>query len=249
MSFFSRIFKRKEQLLEPADLSVLKTDFHSHLIPGIDDGAQTMEDSILLIQGLQSLGFEKIITTPHCMSDFYKNTPSIIQEGLANVKEELKNRGIDVELEASAEYYLDDDFERKIDEGEIIPFGDNYILFELPFLAEPQNFNEVVFKLQSMGYRPILAHPERYGFYYNNFETYQDFVDRGIYLQVNMMSLMGHYSPETQKIAEKMIDRGLISFIGSDLHNDRQLPLLTHASKMPYLHQLLSSGKLKNASL
>lgn len=249
MSFFSNLFKRKEQLLEPADLSVLKTDFHSHLIPGVDDGAQNMEDSILLIQGLRTLGFQKIITTPHCMSDFYRNTPEIIKSGLADVNAELKKRGIEVELEASAEYYLDDDFERKIDDGEIIPFGENYILFELPFLAEPPNFNQVVFKLQSMGYRPILAHPERYGFYYNNFETYQDFVDRGIYLQVNMMSLMGHYSPETQKIAEKLIDRGLISFIGSDLHNERQLPLLTHASCMPSLHKLLASGKLKNSSL
>lgn len=249
MGFFSNIFKRKERLLEPADLSMLKTDFHSHLIPGIDDGAQNIEESILLISGLKDLGYQKIITTPHCMSDFYKNTPDIINNGLTKVKEELKLRGIDVSIEASAEYYLDDDFERKIDDGEIISFGDNYILFELPFLAEPPNFNQVVFKLQSMGYRPILAHPERYGFYYNQFETYQDFVDRGIYLQVNMMSLMGHYSPETQKIAEKLIDRELITFIGSDLHNERQLPLLIHASRMPSLHKLLNSGKLKNAEL
>ena len=249
MGFISNLFKRKEQLLDPADLSVLETDFHSHLIPGIDDGAQNMEESIVLIQGLKEFGFKKIITTPHCMSDFYKNTPEIINSGLADVKAELKKRGIEIQLEASAEYYLDDDFERKIDDGEVIPFGNNYILFELPFLSEPPNFSQVVFKLQSMGYRPILAHPERYGFYYNKFETYQDFVDRGIYLQVNLMSLTGHYSPETQKIAEKLIDRGLISFIGSDLHNDRQLQILKHASRMPSLHKLLDSGKLKNSSL
>jgi tyrosine-protein phosphatase YwqE len=249
MGFFSNLFKRKEQLLEPADFSVLKTDFHSHLIPGIDDGASSLEESILLIQGLRDMGFSKIITTPHCMSDFYRNTPEIINQGLATVKAELLKRGIEIALQASAEYYLDDDFERKIDEGELLPFGDNYILFELPFLSEPPNFSQVVFKLQSMGYRPILAHPERYGFYYNKFETYQEFVDRGIHLQVNLMSLMGHYSPETQRIAEKLIGQELITFLGTDLHNERQLPLLKQASCMPSLHQLLNSGKLKNSFL
>jgi len=249
MSLFSKLFKKKEKLLESADLSVLHTDFHSHLIPGIDDGAQTMEDSIELIKGLVELGFKKIITTPHCMVDYYRNTPEIINSGLAKVQEELKNQKIDILLEAAAEYYLDDDFERKINAGEVLTFGNNYVLFELPFISEPPNLGQVLFTLQSMGYRPILAHPERYGFYYNEFEKYQEFVDRGVHLQINLMSLMGHYSPETKKVAEKLIDRGLVTFIGSDLHNVRQLDLLKLATKFPYLHQLLASGKLKNAEL
>ncbi|MBR9832648.1 tyrosine-protein phosphatase [Acidiluteibacter ferrifornacis] len=249
MGLFSKLFKKKEKLIEPADLSVLQTDFHSHIIPGIDDGAQTIEDSIDLIKGLMELGFKKIITTPHCMVDYYRNTPEIINEGLAKVQAEIKKQNLNVVLEAAAEYYVDDDFERKINAGEILTFGNNYVLFELPFLSEPPNLAQVVFSLQSMGYRPILAHPERYGFYYNDFEKYQDFVDRGVYLQVNLMSLMGHYSPETKKVAEKLIERGLVSFIGSDLHNVRQLELLKLATKFPHLHQLLDSGKLKNAEL
>lgn len=249
MGLFSKLFKKKEKLIEPADLSVLQTDFHSHIIPGIDDGAQTIEDSIDLIKGLMELGFKKIITTPHCMVDYYRNTPEIINEGLAKVQAEIKKQNLNVVLEAAAEYYVDDDFERKINAGEILTFGNNYVLFELPFLSEPPNLAQVVFSLQSMGYRPILAHPERYGFYYNDFEKYQDFFDRGVYLQVNLMSLMGHYSPETKKVAEKLIERGLVSFIGSDLHNVRQLELLKLATKFPHLHQLLDSGKLKNAEL
>lgn len=249
MGLFSKLFKKKEKLIEPADLSVLQTDFHSHIIPGIDDGAQTIEDSIDLIKGLMELGFKKIITTPHCMVDYYRNTPEIINEGLAKVQAEIKKQNLNVILEAAAEYYVDDDFERKINAGEILTFGNNYVLFELPFLSEPPNLAQVVFSLQSMGYRPILAHPERYGFYYNDFEKYQDFFDRGVYLQVNLMSLMGHYSPETKKVAEKLIERGLVSFIGSDLHNVRQLELLKLATKFPHLHQLLDSGKLKNAEL
>jgi tyrosine-protein phosphatase YwqE len=249
MSLFSKLFKKKEKLLEPADLSVLKTDFHSHLIPGIDDGAQTIEDSIELIKGLMEFGFKKIITTPHCMVDYYRNSPEIINSGLAKVQAELKRQNIDIVLEAASEYYLDDDFERKINAGEILTFGANYVLFELPFLSEPPNLGQVIFTLQSMGYRPILAHPERYGFYYDNFEKYQEFVDRGVFLQVNLLSLMGHYSPETKKVAEKLIDRGLISFLGSDLHNVRQLEMLKLATKFPSLHRLLESGKLKNAEL
>lgn len=249
MGLFSKLFKKKEKLLEPADLSVLQTDFHSHIIPGIDDGAQTIEDSIDLIKGLMELGFKKIITTPHCMVDYYRNTPEIIKNGLAKVQAEIEKQNLNVVLEAAAEYYVDDDFERKINAGEILTFGNNYVLFELPFLSEPPNLAQVIFTLQSMGYRPILAHPERYGFYYNDFEKYQDFVDRGVYLQVNLMSLMGHYSPETKKNAEKLIERGLVSFIGSDLHNVRQLELLKLATKFPHLHQLLDSGKLKNDEL
>ncbi len=249
MSFWSKIFKSKPQLLDPADLSVLKTDFHSHLIPAIDDGSKSLEDSIELIKGLMDLGYKKIITTPHVMNDYYKNTPKIIKSGLKKVQEEINRQNLAVELEVSAEYYLDEDFERKINNGEVIPFGDNYILFELPFIAEPPNFSQVIFTLQSMGYKVILAHPERYGYYYNNFNTFQDLVDRGVYLQLNLMSLTGYYSPETQKIAEKLIDNNLVQFLGSDLHNTRQLEILKQATRTPYLHQLLASGKLLNSQL
>lgn len=249
MSFWSKIFKSKPVLMDPADLSVLKTDFHSHLIPAIDDGSKSIEDSINLIKGLMDLGYKKIITTPHVMNDYYKNTPEIIQNGFKKVQNEIQRLNLEVEFEVSAEYYLDDDFERKINDGEVLPFGDNYILFELPFIAEPPNLSQVIFTLQSLGYKVILAHPERYGYYYNNFNAYQEFVDRGVFLQINLMSLISYYSPETQKIAEKLIDNNLVQFLGTDLHNTRQLEILKESSRTPYLHQLLASGNLLNNQL
>ena len=119
MSWFKRIFGSEQK---SADLSQLKTDMHSHLVPGIDDGSTDLENSIQLIEGLKALGYSKLITTPHIMSDFYRNTPEIIRDGLEKVRAELKRRNIAVEIEAAAEYYCDTDFERSIDERELLTF-------------------------------------------------------------------------------------------------------------------------------
>ena len=248
MSLFSRLF-RKEKMLDPIDLGRLVTDFHSHLIPGIDDGSKSMEDSIAMIRRFRELGYKNLITTPHVMSDFYKNDAKSILGGLNKVNEVLQKQRIDIHLTAAAEYYLDEAFEAKIDSGELLTFGNNYVLFELPFFAEPPNFAEVIFQLQTNGYKPILAHPERYGYWYNDFDKYTELKDKGVYLQLNVLSLIGHYSPETKKIAEKMVDQNLVSFLGSDCHNIHHLELMEIARQKPYVHQLINSGNLLNASL
>ena len=143
MSFFANIFKRNPKL-PPIDLSVFGTDIHSHLIPGIDDGAPDMEASINMIRRFKELGFKKIITTPHVMCDFYKNTPENILGGLEDVRAELKRLNIDIEIDACAEYNLDDGLGELIDQKKILTMGDNYVLFELPFMSEPPNFQEIV---------------------------------------------------------------------------------------------------------
>lgn len=132
MSFLSKIFGNPRSKT-PANLGILNCDIHSHLIPGIDDGAQTIEDSITLIKEFQKLGYKKIITTPHILTDGYRNTPEIILSGLEKVRAALKSEGIAMELHAAAEYYLDFDFDRKIDNKELLTFGDNYLLFEVSF--------------------------------------------------------------------------------------------------------------------
>lgn len=230
---------RSEPPLPPADLSVLGTDFHSHLIPGIDDGAETLEQSLDLIERIAGLGYKKIITTPHVMSDFYRNTPEIIREGLVKVKQGIEARGLDVEVEAAAEYYLDFEFEESIGQKEILTFGDKYVLFELPFVGEPQMFEGILFKLQSNGYKPILAHPERYGFWAGNWDKYQEIADKGAILQLNLTSLSGHYSQEVQQVAEKLIEMDLIGAVGTDCHNQGHLDRVEVARTNKYLHQLL----------
>lgn len=248
MSWLSRLFRREEKL-DPIDLGILKTDFHSHLIPGIDDGAKNLEDSIVMIRRFKELGYKKLITTPHVMSDFYKNSPEIILKGLESVKQELQKQKIEIEVEAAAEYYLDEALEEKIKTNSVLTFGDNYVLFELPFIAEPPNLASIIFELQTNGYRPILAHPERYSFWYNDFDKYHELTEKGVHLQLNILSLIGHYSPETRKISERLIDEGLITFLGSDCHHSMHQDLMEIARTKKHLHQLIQSGVLLNSSL
>lgn len=235
--------------LPPVDLGKVEVDMHSHLIPAIDDGSQSLEDSMKMIRRFAELGYRKVVTTPHVMSDFYRNTPEIIFSGLEDIRSALKKEGISMEIEAAAEYYLDENLEKLIQEKNLLTFGDNYVLFELPFISEPPNFKSIIFELQTQGYKPVLAHPERYGFWYNNFEKYRELHDQGVYLQLNMLSLIGHYSPETKKIAEQLVKEGLISFLGSDCHNVHHQSLIEIARKTESIHQLIESGNLKNKDL
>ncbi len=248
MSFLKRIFG-KEEKLEPVDLAQLKVDFHSHLIPGIDDGSKSMEESIKMLKTFKELGYQKVITTPHVMSDFYKNESSTIIEGRDQIRNKLKELNIHIEFEAAAEYYLDESLGDKITKGDILSFGDKYVLFELPFFSEPPNLSQIVFQFQTNGYKPILAHPERYSFWYKDFEKYRELKEKGVFLQLNILSLIGHYSPETQKIAEKLIKENLISFIGSDCHNSHHLELIEIARRKKSLYELINSGYLLNKTL
>jgi tyrosine-protein phosphatase YwqE len=243
------LFKKNKTLEKPVDLSVLVTDIHSHFIPGIDDGAKTLSDSIELINELHQLGYKKIITTPHTMSDFYKNTSTTILDGLKEVKKELKEKNIPIHLEAASEYYLDYDFERKIEEEELLTFGNKYVLFEVSYLNPPDNIYHIIFKMQTKGYQPVLAHPERYNFWHNQFSKYQEFVEKGVLLQLNINSLTGYYSDDTKKIAELLIENNMISLLGTDCHHMGHINLIKQAVYKKHLLQLIESGKLLNASL
>jgi tyrosine-protein phosphatase YwqE len=250
VGILSKIFgKKKERLIEPADISILNVDVHSHLIPGIDDGSQSMEETIELLTNFQKLGYKKVITTPHIMSDYYKNTPEIILGGLDEVRVALKEAGLTISIDAAAEYNLDADFEKIIDADDILTFGDNYVLFELPFFQEPPMLNEIIWKLQTKGYRPILAHVERYSFWFKDWDKITELKDRGVLFQVNINSLTGHYGPEVKAMAERLIDENLINLVGSDCHNMNHMELTKKALTFPYLHQIIKKENLINKKL
>lgn len=247
MNFFKKIF-HKEQF-PTIDFSVFKTDMHSHLIPGIDDGSQSLEQSIEIIRAFKNLGYQKIITTPHIMCDYYKNTPEIILSGLEKLRAELTRLNISIEIEAAAEYNLDDGLEKIIDDKQLLTFSNNHVLFELPFMQEPQNFQEIVFKLQTQGYKPILAHPERYSYWHKNFEKYEELKAKGILLQVNLLSLTGHYSPEVKKIAERMVDADLVDLVGTDCHKIEHLAILEKHANSKYFNLLANNNQLMNGDI
>ncbi len=238
-------FGKKEELL--TDYSLVGTDMHSHLIPGIDDGAKTIDESLMLIRHMHELGFNKLYTTPHIMSDYFRNTPEIILSGLETVREAVKKAGIPVELFAAAEYYVDDGFVKKLENEKLITIGDNLLLFEISYINCPDNIDDIIFRMQVLGYRPIMAHPERYPFWYNNFEKYQAFRDQGVLLQININSLTGYYGYEAKKTAEKMIDHGIVDMIGTDCHHTRHLDGLNKALKTRALKKVVDAGLMNKA--
>lgn len=222
---FSFLFPKKQKSpAKPTFAFELPTiDMHSHLLFGIDDGAKTIEDSIFLIKKLHALGYKTLITTPHVMYDTYRNSNEIILERLEKVREEVKKQEIPVEIYASAEYYLDEGLIQKLQNKEkLLAFGSkNYILFETGFMNQPSQIWEVIFELKSQGYQPIFAHPERYMYIQEDMEIAQKIHDRGVLLQLNANSLVGYYGKEVMATAEKLLDKNLISFLGTDCHHNR----------------------------
>ncbi len=248
MSFLKNIFSKKPKL-DPIYFSILGTDLHSHLIPGIDDGSKSLDESLTMLKRFSEMGYKKVITTPHIMSDFYKNTPEIILGGLKKVKEAVKKEGLNIEIEAAAEYYLDSSFEELIDQQNLLTFGNNHVLFELSFSNEPPRVKEAIFKLQTEGYRPIMAHVERYPFYFNQWGTIEDFKNRGCLIQLNINSLSGQYGPAVKKMGEDLIDKGWVDAIGSDCHHMGHLEIMESLRTNPHLHKIASKSDLLNKSL
>lgn len=239
--------KQKAEELDPLDFSVLKTDIHSHLIPGIDDGSADMATTISIIEEMQKLGFTKVITSPHVMSDFYQNSSEKILKELAAVRAELKEQNISMEIDAVAEYYIDYDFEQKIGKEKFLTFGDHYILVELSFIEAPRNLFDTIFKLQLEGYRVVLAHPERY--HYFQMKDYKDLVSRGVLLQINWLSLISYYSAQIKDKTEDLITQNMVSFVGTDCHSIDHAELYKKCQTKKAWHDLHNSGKLLNSTL
>jgi tyrosine-protein phosphatase YwqE len=198
-------------------------DIHSHLIPAIDDGAKDMQSAVELIRGVKELGFKKLITTPHTMSHRFKNSSKTILNGFESLKNELQQQNIDIEIEVASEYYLDEHFFDLLAKKDILTFGENYLLFEHAYGIKPLHYESLIFEIKVAGYRPVLAHPERYLFMHNDFALYERLKELGVYFQINLNSLGGYYSKDVQKVAHKLVERGWIDFIGSDMHHKSHL--------------------------
>jgi tyrosine-protein phosphatase YwqE len=222
---------------------------HSHLIPGIVDGARTLDDAMALARRMHELGYTKLVTTPHVQHDFYRNTPDIIRGGLEKVRAALKTEHIPIEIEAAAEYLLDDGFGNLAERGNLLTFSGKHILVELSYFNPNPNLKTFVFNLQVDGYKVILAHPERYTYWFSDFTKFEDLKDRGVLFQLNIVSMAGFYPEPVKKFAEKLIERGMIDFIGSDMHNMNYMAALEKSLKERSLVQLIESGKLLNMNL
>ncbi|MDH4093044.1 MAG: capsular biosynthesis protein [Cyclobacteriaceae bacterium] len=237
---------RKKEPIKTID--PLQIDIHSHLLPRLDDGVQSYEESEDVILHFKKLGYKKLITTPHVMSDAYKNTTKKILARLDKLRMYLENQEIDMQIEAAAEYYLDEQVYQMVEQNEeMLTFGKNFLLFETNFLNEPFNMKEFIFLATTKGYKPVLAHPERYLYLQNNLEKAEDLIDRGVLFQMNISSITGFYSKIVQTTAHKLIDKGWVHLLGSDCHHLQHVRLVEEAQQLKYFQKALSLPLLNNS--
>lgn len=226
-----------------------EVDIHSHLIPGIDDGSKSLEDSLNMIRELSAIGYKKIVTTPHIHPN-YLNEPEVIKSGLKEVAKAIQEEGIEVEIECAAEYYVDEVFFSQVKAGaEILTFGNNYVLVESSFYNKPMLFESCLFELKAKGYQPVLAHPERYNFLEGKLDWLEQLKQMEIDFQVTTGSFGGYYGTQPQKIAKMLAKRDMIDFLGSDLHRNNQLSAHVLGLQSKEVEKLCKSRQLKNFSL
>ncbi len=246
-TLLSKLFEHKHLL----DFSVLNADMHSHLIPNIDDGSASVQESANMIKGLQALGFKKFITTPHIMPEVFKNDAEIILESCIKLNSELMPES-DVNVIAAAEYYIDDQFHDRVRNGErFLTFGSNYILLEVNMMSREKRLEEVLFELNLKGYKPVLAHVERYPYMFegNSLQYYSSLMDADVLLQVNLRSFTGQYGEIQKKIARQLAEHNMINFLGTDIHHESQLPVIQQSMKDSYVQKLLTNNTLMNNQL
>jgi len=237
------IFKKKP-LANP-----LIVDIHSHLIPAIDDGSKSMDNSIELILALKELGYKKLITTPHT-SDMFPNTTEIILKGYNRLTEELNKREIDITIEVASEYYADEHFEKLLDAGDILSFGyKNYLLFELSYFTPPHDLEDLVYEIKRKGYTPILAHPERYLYLHDSLDRYRDIKDMGLLFQLNINSISGFYNKDIQRVAEWLISNSMVDFLGSDTHHMTHIKNLKKSFKQSLYKKIFKNNNILNNTL
>ena len=232
------------------DLSFISADMHSHLLPGLDDGLKTLDEAIDFINELYRLGYRKLICTPHIIYDIYPNNPQTISSKLELVRSELKKTNIDITIEAAAEYMVDLEMEKYILSGEpLLTFANNLILIEMSYIGASPNIEQVIFQLRLKGLQPVLAHPERYIYYHNDFENYHRFIDLGCLLQVNLLSLLGYYGKPVKTMGEKLIKSKMIDLLGTDIHHERHLAALKEFASKKEFYKLMEGVEIKNKKL
>lgn len=248
-------FFRKKEVPAPvptytvSDFSFLGGDMHSHLVPGIDDGSQSLEDSVRFISELRNLGIRNFITTPHIHGEMYDNDTLKVQRYFQPLKDYLAQHMPDVSIRVSAEYFLDTYFLTEVLPKGLMAFGKNNVLVEVSMAGWNRQFNEIMFAVQANGYNPILAHPERY-LYETNMSVFENLKNKGVALQMNLLSILGYYGRSIKISAERMLQMGLYDYCGTDLHHERHLG---HIKGMPSTHQdilwQLSEYGFKNKEL
>lgn len=238
------LFKSKVPSLADGNLLRGLTDWHSHILPGVDDGFQKMEDSLEALRYFDALGVDTIWLTPHIMED-YPNTTQKLRERFSELSDAWDGK---LKLYLASENMLDPLFEERLEAGDLLPIGPqaDHLLVETSYFSPPMGFERMLEKVKSKGYYPLLAHPERYT--YMGEKDYQNLKEMGVKMQLNYVSLVGGYGETSRKKAVWLLDNGFIDVVGSDVHRlaSNQKLLNEAPSKKEHLDALLSLTAEKN---
>jgi protein-tyrosine phosphatase len=206
-------------------------DIHSHLLPGIDDGAKNIEETQFLIKEMNSFGIKNFITTPHIMTNVWDNDSESIQKKLFETIN-LIDCSLYESFNVSAEYMLDSYFLNRLTKEKLLPIKDNYILVEMSYLNPPMHLYEILFEIQLAGYKPILAHPERYLFYTKNLREFEKLKNSGCLFQLNLLSTVNYYGLNITKTADFLIANDYVDFVGSDIHHKNHIEAFSQKIKI-----------------
>lgn len=198
-------------------------DIHSHLLFGIDDGAKTFEDTLLLTSKMLEFGITTFITTPHIIQHVWENNSDIINAKKQEVVALFGEKNISLPFRAAAEYLMDDHFVKLFKSGALLTLKENYVLVEMSYINAPIQLYDILFDLQVAGYKPVLAHPERYVFYHQNYSEYSKLKKAGCLFQLNLLSTVGYYGQGVFQIAKRLLEDGMIDYVGSDVHHGKHI--------------------------
>jgi tyrosine-protein phosphatase YwqE len=232
-------FSKAKPILK--DLIEDYVDIHSHLLPGIDDGSKDFDNTLILLNSLQDIGFKQFTATPHIIKNIWDNDRKDIEGVAASTVEKLQNKNVNVPFKAAAEYMMDESFSKLVASEPLLTLKDNFVLVEMSYVNPPMQLYDILFELRIAEYQPVLAHPERYMFYHNNFEEYKKLKKAGCLLQMNLLSSVGYYGKNVAKISQLLLEKGMIDFTGSDVHHEN------HTKSFNKKIEIADSKSLKEA--
>ena len=220
-------------------------DFHTHILPNIDDGSRSIEETFNLINEAKNVGFEAIISTSHYIEEYYETNAPEREVWINAIYENLQAKNIDIKLYLGNEIYISENIIKLLEDGKASTINDtSYVLFEMPLNAEPMNLYDVIYEMMQYKLVPILAHPERYSFVQKEPELIYDLIEKGVLMQANYGSILGIYGEKPQMIVKKFLESNMIHFLGTDVHRQNTIyPKVPEA--LVEIKQIVGEEKLK----
>lgn len=220
-------------------------DFHTHILPNIDDGSRSIEETFNLINEAKNVGFEAIVSTSHYIEEYYETNAPEREVWINAIYENLQAKNIDIKLYLGNEIYISENIIKLLEEGKASTINDtSYVLFEMPLNVEPMNLYDVIYEMMQYKLVPILAHPERYSFVQKEPELIYDLIEKGVLMQANYGSILGIYGEKSQMIVKKFLESNMIHFLGTDVHRQNTIyPKVPEA--LVEIKQIVGEEKLK----